>query len=487
MKKTHEKNVIKDLIQAWDASGYFALYSGDTLEDERTFGYGNRDEAVVSPDNPTYLLSRRSHFLQALAVLLLVDQKRLRLDDPITKIIPEYHVGNGITVKHLLMHESGIPDYFYGGLMVEKSMDVAHNALSAQERFIVESQWFYERVDFEQVLGIIKEERLFEAGAKDYWSATNHVFIEKIIERITGKSMGQFMEENIFTPLGLRETVRLNHANTMSYVCMRDVHLLKAPYKGDASLVWTTSPKDLSKLMHGLKERKLLSKALWDEALKPNKRGEALMCHYRNGMEYYGDTCLGYTYSIYHDAPTGVSFLHVSNEQPKYKLVDGNWRHFMAQIREHIEGYITYPVHPYLDGYHERNAWDVMALKTDPSQHEFVIDVKTSLCWGFSEVDEKRPYVLMEGYRAIGFMMLAIDPKRTIYDVDILIVDARYQARGYGKIMLEAGLDILKAEGAKKIDIEVSRFNEPAIKLYLRLGFKETGIYESGIRLTKVL
>ncbi len=487
MLNKQDKSKIHDIITQWDVSGIIKLYEKDTLQFETVCGFSDRDNTIKTPNNASYLLSTRSKFLQALAILKLVDMNTITLDETFEKYMPEYPHANKITIRHLMMHESGIPDYYYGALMIEKTKEDSHLKLDDVSRYTIESQWFYETIDFSQVLSLIGDALLFEAGTKDYWSATNHIFIEKIIERITKMPAHMFIEQTVFEALGLKDTILGHQANTVSYVCMRDIHLICAPYNGDDHLVWTTSAKDIHLLTQGLRQRKIVSEASWNVGLEPNKRGESLLCYYRNGMTYYESTVLGYEIGIYIDSPSQVSFFHLSNEGAQFKLIDGNWMHFQNQLRALVESRITYPKNTYLDTYHEKNAWDVMKISLDDTQKEFVIDVKTSLCWAFSEPDEKQVYVLMEGLRSVGLMVLAVNPIKNIYAVDILIVDKCYQNRGYGKIMLNEGLKILKNEGAKKIEIIVNRFNTPAHRLYLSLGFKETGVYEGGVRLTKYL
>ena len=481
------KEKVESLIKSWDPSGCVGIYhEGHVLYDD-CFGYSDRENGIKIKPHDTYLVSRRSRFIQAILLMHCTENYGVSLDDYMVKYLKEYPGESSITLRHLLFHESGLPDYFYGHLMVTKSKDDNDGSLNAEERYVKESQWFYETVTFKEVLEIVKDRVIFEAGSKDYWSATNEVFLEEVIERVMKMPIQKAIEDVIFKPLGLKDTVFTPKASTVSYVCMRDIHLLRAPYVGDEALVFTTSKEDIVMLMKGLSERKLLSASSWKEGLIPNKRGEAILCSYRNGMEYYSTSVLGYDLVMYIDKAFNIQLYHVSNEGLTFRLIEGNWMHFQAQLREVIEAMFTYPKKPYLELYNERNAWDTMQLKLAEDQKEFVIDVKTTLCWAYSEPDEKKVYVLMEGYRAIGMMMLAIDPKKHIYAIDILIVDERYQKRGYGKIMLEEGLKILKEAGAKKFDIIVNRFNKPAYRLYIGLGFKETDIYEVGVRLSKPL
>jgi len=59
-----------------------------------------------------------------------------------------------------------------------------------------------------------------------------------------------------------------------------------------------------------------------------------------------------------------------------------------------------------------------------------------------------------------------------------VLIDKRYQGRGYGRIMTAWGVEELKRQGAKQLSIGVNRFNIPAQRLYASLGFKPAEVHE---------
>lgn len=98
-----------------------------------------------------------------------------------------------------------------------------------------------------------------------------------------------------------------------------------------------------------------------------------------------------------------------------------------------------------------------------------------------------RLFVETEGEKAVGLLELSIDRKKGDYYIETVIIDRRYQGRGFGKFMLRFAVDYLKKAGAKKLSIGVNRFNIPAQKLYKSAGFKEDCVYEEGIFMTRIL
>ena len=96
----------------------------------------------------------------------------------------------------------------------------------------------------------------------------------------------------------------------------------------------------------------------------------------------------------------------------------------------------------------------------------------------------KQPvYVLMDHGVAVGLAALTIRPKKGKFDITFLQVDRRYQGRGYGRILLTRAMEILKAKGAKTLEIGVNRFNIPAQRLYRSAGFADKEVYDEFIEM----
>src|SRR5204862_7323365 len=120
----------------------------------------------------------------AAVVLQLVDEGKLRLDDDVTKYVPEAPIrGHHVTVRQLLNHTSGI--YSFTSLP-----DAANN-----ERL---------ELTHEQVLGLIKGKPLdFEPGTR--WRYDNSAFYlaGMVVERVTKQEYGAYVREHVFKPLGM--------------------------------------------------------------------------------------------------------------------------------------------------------------------------------------------------------------------------------------------------------------------------------------------
>ena len=161
---------------------------------------------------------------------------------------------------------------------------------------------------------------------------------------------------------------------------------------------------------------------------------------------------------------------------------EGTWRYFRRDSREAITSAFTYPTNTKIVKINKSNFWDALNLKVAQEQAEFVLEAKSSIAMGLM-YPTKKTFIQMEGQVCVGLLVLDINPKKEYYHIDIILVDKRYQGRGYGKHILEFAVETLKAAGAKSLKIGVNRFNYGAQKIYMDAGFTPKSIYEEGMEL----
>jgi D-alanyl-D-alanine carboxypeptidase len=150
----------------------------------RGYGLANLEHAVAVTPNTVFHIASISKNILAAVVLQLADEGKLRLDDDVTRYVPDAPThGRHITVRQLLNHTSGIYSF--------TSLPEAEN----NERF---------DLTHEQVLGLIKDRPLdFEPGTS--WRYDNSAFYlaGMVVERVTKQEYGEYVREQIFKPLGM--------------------------------------------------------------------------------------------------------------------------------------------------------------------------------------------------------------------------------------------------------------------------------------------
>lgn len=150
-------------------------------------GYGMANIELGTPNTPEmkFQIGSITKQFTATAILQLQEKGLLSLDDPITKHLPEYpqETGDKITVRHLLSHNSGIPNYTdMPGIMTQKALPVT----------------------VDELLGTFKDKPLeFEPGEKYKYSNSGYVVLGAIIEAVSGKTYEDYIQENILEPLNM--------------------------------------------------------------------------------------------------------------------------------------------------------------------------------------------------------------------------------------------------------------------------------------------
>ena len=176
--------VAKQLLSRHTAGVSIAVAREGRLILARGYGMANVEHSVaVTPETVFHIASISKNILAAV-VLQLVDQGKLRLDDDVTKYVPEAPTqGRRVTVRQLLNHTSGI----YSFTSLPNAAD--------NERL---------ELTHEQVLRLIKDRPFdFEPGTR--WRYDNSAFYlaGMVVERVTKQEYGAYVREHVFKPLGM--------------------------------------------------------------------------------------------------------------------------------------------------------------------------------------------------------------------------------------------------------------------------------------------
>jgi len=163
--------------------GVFMVAKGGKPIYLKAFGKANLELGVnMKPENVFQLGSMTKQFT-AIAILKLAEEKRLNLHNSISKYIPDYPLGNKITIHHLLTHTSGIKDF----TKMKSLQEVAQRDFSPKQM-----------VDF------FKNESVdFSPGEKFEYNNSGYVVLGFIIELVSGTTYENYINKNIFEKAGM--------------------------------------------------------------------------------------------------------------------------------------------------------------------------------------------------------------------------------------------------------------------------------------------
>jgi CubicO group peptidase (beta-lactamase class C family) len=138
--------------------------------------------------------------LTATAVMILVEEGKVGLDDSITEYFPEAQPAwKKITIRHLLTHTSGIPDVW------------GNTQQDAYTNVIVDSRKDYGEEELTRIYLGLKLE--FPPGEKWSYCSTGYALLGFLIHRVTGMYYGDFLQQRVFSPLGMNATTIISEAD----------------------------------------------------------------------------------------------------------------------------------------------------------------------------------------------------------------------------------------------------------------------------------
>ncbi len=210
-------------------------------------------------DSTSLHIASTSKPFTAIAVLRLVQEEKLSLNDSVSKFFPGFPYP-GISIKMLLNHRSGLPNYLY--FMSDGDWDNLP-AGKAGKRYAVNQDVLNFLIDK-------KPEKSFSPDKRFNYCNTNYVLLALIVEQISGKSFPEYMQQKFFGPIGMNHTYVFTLKDTLTATpsftnngTYWNFDFLDGTY-GDKNIY--TTPRDLLKWDQALYTDQLISKALLDSA-----------------------------------------------------------------------------------------------------------------------------------------------------------------------------------------------------------------------------
>lgn len=175
--------VTKTLLETGVPSAEIAVVRDGEVVLDRAWGKPSETLAVADPELPYQIASNSKQFLAAL-LLMLEDDGRINLDDPVAKWVPGVTDADRMTVRQLLSHTAGLQDFW--------PQDYAFQAMETPvDPVTIVSRWGTRPLDY-------------DPGTRWQYSNTGYVVAGMIAEQAGGAPLWQQFEDRLFKPLGIR-------------------------------------------------------------------------------------------------------------------------------------------------------------------------------------------------------------------------------------------------------------------------------------------
>jgi CubicO group peptidase (beta-lactamase class C family) len=232
------------------------------------YGFANLEHNVTVTPQTVFQSASVGKQFTAMAVMILIEEKKLDLDDTISKYLDLPNAWSAITVRHLLTHTSGLGDY--------------------PEKFSLQQDYTED-----DLLNMIKAQPLgFAAGEKSSYSNLGYVLLGILIHKVSGEFYGDLLQKRVFTPLGMNHTRVISEAdiipNRAAGYRLKDGTLKNQEWvapslntTADGSLYFNI--EDIAKWDEALEKRKILSKAGVEQLWTPVRLNDGSAAPYGFG------------------------------------------------------------------------------------------------------------------------------------------------------------------------------------------------------------
>lgn len=154
---------------------------------EKSFGYADLKKKIPLSKKTQFQIASVSKQFTAFGIMVLKRQGKLNYDDKVTQFIPDFPYPN-ITLRHLMQHTSGLPEFWNG---IRPKLDTTHSNGN------------------KDVIDYLIKNKLplrFESGEKWEYSDIGYDILATITERVSGKNYQKFMKKYVFRPAGMQNT-----------------------------------------------------------------------------------------------------------------------------------------------------------------------------------------------------------------------------------------------------------------------------------------
>jgi CubicO group peptidase (beta-lactamase class C family) len=179
--------IVQSYISNKQFMGSVLVARGNDVLFSKGYGFANLEWEIADTPSTKFRLGSITKQFTAASILLLEERGKLKVDDPVKKYLPDAPAAwDKMTIYHVLTHSAGIPN-FTGFAEYPKLEPFA--------------------ITPEKLVAVFRDKPLdFQPGEKMNYSNSGYVLLGYLIERISGQSYETFVKENIFTPLGMKDS-----------------------------------------------------------------------------------------------------------------------------------------------------------------------------------------------------------------------------------------------------------------------------------------
>ena len=257
-----------------DPGAALLLSRGDEVLLREGYGMASLELGVATRPEMVFRIGSITKQFTAVAIRMLAEQGKLRLDQTISEILPDYpqEQGSQVRIDHLLSHTGGVPGY-------TENPEFWKNACK-------------ELTAAEMLAFFAKEPLQFTPGERFAYSNSGYYLLGQIVEKVSGESYGEFVEKRLFAPAGMKQSLyddpqKRVAGRVAGYQRLERGEYVPAPYVSPngayAAGALASTVDDLRRWNEALVAGKLISRASLEKAWTPFTFNDGKKSHYGFG------------------------------------------------------------------------------------------------------------------------------------------------------------------------------------------------------------
>jgi CubicO group peptidase (beta-lactamase class C family) len=273
MDQAELKKIIDHVVAEKSFSGAISIYSQNVQIYEKAFGFADRSNKLENDLSTRFGIASGTKFLTALAIGKLIDAKKLSLSMKLKDCIAHQfsNYSPEITIRHLLNHTSGIPDYY------------DEEKIANSETFALSVPSYALKTLRDYLPAFPDEPMKFEPGTNFSYCNGGFIILGLMIEEITGMKYQDYIEQEILKPIGMEQSGffwldKIPEKTALGYIDDATgwrTNIYNLPIVGGSDGGVFTTVQDINKLWKAFFSCQIVSKELVDLYTQPSVKVES--------------------------------------------------------------------------------------------------------------------------------------------------------------------------------------------------------------------
>ena len=308
--------------------GVALVAQGNEIKFAKAYGNADYDDNIVNKVNTRFAIASNTKQFTAVAIMQLMEDGKINLDDTIDKYFPNFKYANQITVRELLQMRSGLVDYLNAVELYfkdEESLKILNDYREKAyfDEYVSDSRWTADII----LNNLYLSELQFEPGQAYDYCNTNYYLLGLIIEQASGVSYEDYIKENIFKPCGMKiSSMSAEDTDAKGHGSVESGEIVVNPKFTFAAGNIYTNVYDLLRWERMLHTGKLLSQESYNEMITPSEdSGYGFGLIISDGIIRHSGVIDGFNSYTEYDSAKDITIIILENYDPSTSILEAKY------------------------------------------------------------------------------------------------------------------------------------------------------------------